>query len=179
MIRRPPRSTLFPYTTLFRSAPLSGSITFDVFAPGDTTCQTPISVPPTKTVTGTADYSSGDFTTSPVRAYRWIAHYSGDAKNNAVDTLCNDPNESSTVNKATPTLTIFFLMIRRPPRSTLFPYTTLFRSAPLSGSITFDVFAPGDTTCQTPISVPPTKTETGRAHDTTADTTTSPVPDYA
>src|SRR3989442_12038949 len=25
----------------------------------------------------------------------------------------------------------FFLMIRRPPRSTLFPYTTLFRSAPL------------------------------------------------
>src|SRR5205823_13549593 len=25
-------------------------------------------------------------------------------------------------------LAIFFLMIRRPPRSTLFPYTTLFRS---------------------------------------------------
>src|SRR3712207_8284179 len=27
----------------------------------------------------------------------------------------------------------FFLMIRRPPRSTLFPYTTLFRSQPGSG----------------------------------------------
>src|SRR3712207_7492432 len=27
----------------------------------------------------------------------------------------------------------FFLMIRRPPRSTLFPYTTLFRSAPRHG----------------------------------------------
>ena len=27
------------------------------------------------------------------------------------------------------TCVIFFLMIRRPPRSTLFPYTTLFRSA--------------------------------------------------
>src|SRR3712207_8391350 len=26
---------------------------------------------------------------------------------------------------------LLFLMIRRPPRSTLFPYTTLFRSAPL------------------------------------------------
>src|SRR3712207_7603428 len=26
------------------------------------------------------------------------------------------------------TLFLFFLMIRRPPRSTLFPYTTLFRS---------------------------------------------------
>src|SRR3712207_8986072 len=26
------------------------------------------------------------------------------------------------------TIVVFFLMIRRPPRSTLFPYTTLFRS---------------------------------------------------
>src|SRR2546429_8099753 len=29
----------------------------------------------------------------------------------------------------------FFLMIRRPPRSTLFPYTTLFRSPSLSRQI--------------------------------------------
>src|SRR4051812_49703254 len=28
-------------------------------------------------------------------------------------------------------MAFFFLMIRRPPRSTLFPYTTLFRSEPL------------------------------------------------
>src|SRR5256885_10514834 len=28
----------------------------------------------------------------------------------------------------------FFLMIRRPPRSTLFPYTTLFRSTPRPSS---------------------------------------------
>src|SRR5476651_2806968 len=30
----------------------------------------------------------------------------------------------------------FFLMIRRPPRSTLFPYTTLFRSTPPSTKMT-------------------------------------------
>src|SRR5256885_7585091 len=29
----------------------------------------------------------------------------------------------------------FFLMIRRPPRSTLFPYTTLFRSLGLLGAV--------------------------------------------
>src|SRR5256885_9712859 len=29
----------------------------------------------------------------------------------------------------------FFLMIRRPPRSTLFPYTTLFRSLPCAGEL--------------------------------------------
>ena len=84
---------------------LGGSITFDVFAPGDTTCKTPIAVPPTKAVSGTGDYTSGDYTTTAVGIYRWIAHYSGDANNNAVDTACNDANESSTVNKATPTLT--------------------------------------------------------------------------
>src|SRR2546430_3841306 len=32
---------------------------------------------------------------------------------------------------------VFFLMIRRPPRSTLFPYTTLFRSLTASVGIAF------------------------------------------
>ena len=32
----------------------------------------------------------------------------------------------------------FFLMIRRPPRSTLFPYTTLFRSDNLAGDAQFN-----------------------------------------
>src|SRR2546429_6940968 len=33
----------------------------------------------------------------------------------------------------------FFLMIRRPPRSTLFPYTTLFRSYVVSDPLALDV----------------------------------------
>src|SRR5258708_36794876 len=36
------------------------------------------------------------------------------------------------------TFFFFFLMIRRPPRSTLFPYTTLFRSITMEGN-----FLPG------------------------------------
>src|SRR2546430_13314056 len=35
---------------------------------------------------------------------------------------------------------IFFLMIRRPPRSTLFPYTTLFRSRRWTRSCVADCF---------------------------------------
>src|SRR5256884_811901 len=35
MIRRPPRSTLFPYTTLFRSALVTGNLNA-VFGPGQT-----------------------------------------------------------------------------------------------------------------------------------------------
>src|SRR2546429_5867500 len=39
----------------------------------------------------------------------------------------------------------FFLMIRRPPRSTLFPYTTLFRSSiDLGVNVEEEVFATGD-----------------------------------
>src|SRR5260370_11440243 len=34
-----------------------------------------------------------------------------------------------------PIFCFFFLMIRRPPRSTLFPYTTLFRSAVLGTGV--------------------------------------------
>src|SRR2546428_493655 len=43
------------------------------------------------------------------------------------DTAGNDPfaDVSGTLTKVD---RVFFLMIRRPPRSTLFPYTTLFRS---------------------------------------------------
>src|SRR3712207_8031076 len=37
-------------------------------------------------------------------------------------------------------ITIFFLMIRRPPRSTLFPYTTLFRSVAFSNGVKATIF---------------------------------------
>src|SRR3712207_8396165 len=37
----------------------------------------------------------------------------------------------------------FFLMIRRPPRSTLFPYTTLFRSLPGERPCTRESSLPG------------------------------------
>src|SRR2546430_15642647 len=51
-------------------------------------------------------------------------------------------------------LFFFFLMIRRPPRSTLFPYTTLFRSVnyaapanvPSPATVTVTATAIGDTT---------------------------------
>src|SRR5207249_10785136 len=39
-------------------------------------------------------------------------------------------DEVVTVADGLAVLLFFFLMIRRPPRSTLFPYTTLFRSPP-------------------------------------------------
>src|SRR5687768_11080384 len=46
MLRRPPRSTLFPYTTLFRSAKLAVGYTLDEI-PNDITLKTPASFEPT------------------------------------------------------------------------------------------------------------------------------------
>src|SRR2546423_15435905 len=43
------------------------------------------------------------------------------------------------VNSCSRSCYFFFLMIRRPPRSTLFPYTTLFRSR-AAGCIPLDIF---------------------------------------
>src|SRR2546421_6286304 len=42
-------------------------------------------------------------------------------------------------------LFFFFLMIRRPPRSTLFPYTTLFRSWPVHAGTRVSLPAPEPT----------------------------------
>src|SRR2546430_3979294 len=54
----------------------------------------------------------------------------------------------------------FFLMIRRPPRSTLFPYTTLFRSKTLLARITrpgFFFFL------SSPTAGPPARRSTGQS----------------
>src|SRR3712207_6923194 len=49
MIRRPPRSTLFPYTTLFRSR-LEGIATGDCFAAGRTRPEAVVSIAPPEPV---------------------------------------------------------------------------------------------------------------------------------
>lgn len=83
---------------------LGGSISFEVFAPGDTICAIPTPVAG-GAVSGADDYTSANYTTSAVGTYRWIAYYSGDGNNNAVNTTCNDANELSATTKADTTVT--------------------------------------------------------------------------
>jgi uncharacterized repeat protein (TIGR01451 family) len=131
---------------------LGGQITFDVFAPGDTSCSTPISVPPAQTVAGAGNYQSGDFATLAVGSYRWIAHYSGDANNNAVDTACNDPNESSTVNKVGPQLsTDAGPTVRLGANGVDLTDTATLSGASedVTGTITFQLFS--DANCETKV----------------------------
>src|SRR5271170_633477 len=115
MIRRPPRSTLFPYTTLFRSSRFSWTFGYP---------------PPIwKGRSATADRKSTRLNSS----HEWISYAVfclKKKKKTSPGRMVEIPRLS--VLKAPPwkaaSFFLFFLMIRRPPRSTLFPYTTLFRS---------------------------------------------------
>src|SRR6476620_6086824 len=138
MIRRPPRSTLFPYTTLFRSSdgPPGGSAPAARRAPR--LCAR-------RSEEHTSELQSRQYLVCrlllekkkksqlPVHRIQKLRQ-----NQNRRPRACHrrplrrgaDGDERHRLG-ARPHAGrhLFFLMIRRPPRSTLFPYTTLFRSA--------------------------------------------------
>src|SRR6266571_2422300 len=134
MIRRPPRSTLFPYTTLFRSRT-------DCFS---STTSTPSStlVPNPRSEEHTSELQSHvnlvcRLLLEKKKRHRHrglgvredivendaclLARVSQDVRRPIADFRGVGPGAVHLCDN------FFFLMIRRPPRSTLFPYTTLFR----------------------------------------------------
>src|SRR6185312_12373542 len=127
MIRRPPRSTLFPYTTLFRSR--------RVARPGS---RQPV------LACAAADRRAGDRKSTRLNSSHDQTSYAVFClkKKNRDDTAARPIGPSAFGARCRPLsspeiplirLCIFFLLIRRPPRSTLFPYTTLFRSSRVDG----------------------------------------------
>src|SRR6266571_5001719 len=128
MIRRPPRSTLFPYTTLFRSRPRAPP-------PGPAPRTEPVPRALPRSEEHTSELQSHvnlvcrlllekkkihHHLALSAEAYQFILVQYLRTKKNFWCDLGTDPTSD-------PALAVFFLMIRRPPRSTLFPYTTLFR----------------------------------------------------
>src|SRR3954463_15790322 len=124
MIRRPPRSTLFPYTTLFRSSMFRRACRIrwsfvELDWRGDDLDRKSTRLNSSHTIISYAVFclkkkevnraSRGAIIMSECHRF---AH----------------PAIPGTNQMCPLTYIDFFLMIRRPPRSTLFPYTTLFRS---------------------------------------------------
>src|SRR5215475_13626511 len=116
-MRRPPRSTLFPYTTLFRSFDRALEIVHDQRSRGYTAWIE-------RSEEHTSELQSRENivcslllekkkTSSASRRIR--------ANRRLVLMRAKNPRAENGF------FTFFFLMIRPPPRSTLFPYTTLFR----------------------------------------------------
>ena len=86
-----------------------GTITFKLYGPNDTICDSNPVFTVSKSVDGNGDYHSGNFTPTAIGTYRWIASYSGDNSNLAASGACNDDNEAVVVTQPeveTPHLTI-------------------------------------------------------------------------
>jgi Cu/Zn superoxide dismutase len=81
-----------------------GTITFHLYR--DSACTSEVSTGlAAKSVSGSGSYNSGNFTPGAAGTYYWTANYSGDNFNSPASTPCNDPAESSVVNKAQPRVT--------------------------------------------------------------------------
>src|SRR5471030_1878595 len=139
MMRRPPRSTLFPYTTLFRSReqlPLAGGerLTALVHVGFE-----PVDRKSTRLNSSHLGISYAVFCLKKKKALfrsplTHMSRHSSMARSfllaarsatcNSLDSAC----DHCRIFRQIGVPIFFFLMSRRPPRSTLFPYTTLFRS---------------------------------------------------
>lgn len=69
----------------------TGSVTFRLFGPGNQFCTGSPVFTSTKTVAGSASYTSDAFRPTASGTYQWLVTYSGDANNNATGTTCTDP----------------------------------------------------------------------------------------
>ena len=124
-----------------------GTITFTLFGPNDTSCANGAIFTTSTPVSGNKDYPSATFTPTHTGTYRWIASYSGDANNQAVDTDCNAANESLTITPAGPSLST--TASAAGPIGTAVGDTAHLTGATSSagGSITFKLFGPNDANC--------------------------------
>src|SRR3954449_7180319 len=118
MIRRPPRSTLFPYTTLFRSN--SGTLIANA---RKNARKRSICSPWVRSEEHTSELQSHSHLVCRLLLVKKRIEKAMNV------TIQREPEciERQLGFLATLVATSFFLMIRGPPRSTLFPYTTLFR----------------------------------------------------
>src|SRR5215471_9930093 len=135
MIRRPPRSTLFPYTTLFRS-PVSPSST--PRSPRATCSRSQGRTRDRKSTRLNSSHVENSYAVFCLKKKKEPRAVSArDEPQHGVAVVGVDHGGEKSAGglvRVRPKLgqrardaRFFFLMIRRPPRSTLFPYTTLFR----------------------------------------------------
>jgi hypothetical protein len=130
----------------------TGTITFRLYGPGDVSCAGPpaftsAAIP----VSGNGAYGSGPFATLLAGGYLWTADYSGDANNDPAASACNAPNESVTVDQASPLMTSAATPQGGVPFATpLSDTATLAAGFDPTGNIVFTLYGPGDPTCAGP-----------------------------
>ena len=130
--------------TLSGSFSPSGEVTFKVYAPSDTGCLTPLATS-TAPISG-AQATSADFLPQQTGGFRWSAEYPGDANNEAASLGCGAANQTSSVGKASPTLSgvaSSAVTVGSPITDT----ATLSGGFAAGGELVFRAYGPGDATC--------------------------------
>jgi hypothetical protein len=127
----------------------TGTITWNLYGPGDSSCSTPIKTFTDNSIIGDGTYTSPTFTTTSAGTYRWIASYSGDGNNLSTAGSCNDPNEKSTVTGLVPLLRTNAVpgTVGQPIHDVAY----LTGGSNPTGTITWNVYASSDPTCLTPL----------------------------
>jgi len=122
----------------------TGEVTFSVFGPADIGCLTPLETEAAQLQAGHA--VSGNFIPQQAGEFRWTAAYSGDANNEAVSTPCGAANQSSTVSKASPTLS-GLATSSVVVGSSITDIVILAQGFEAGGQVVFRAFEPGDASC--------------------------------
>ena len=75
----------------------TGTVTFTAYGPGDPTCAKAAAFTTTVPLGSGGQESSGAFTVTKAGTYVWVAHYDGDANNNASADACGQAAETVTI----------------------------------------------------------------------------------
>src|SRR3954463_13090105 len=129
MIRRPPRSTLFPYTTLFRSRSVAPFVVRDDRKTADLLVVLP------RSEEHTSELQSHDNLVCRLlleKKKNELLAWSGSISSRTLlsrntSTTTAPTTRSATLSAQQLTQVFFFLLKRPPPRSTFFPYRPLSR----------------------------------------------------
>jgi uncharacterized repeat protein (TIGR01451 family) len=124
-----------------------GTIVFKAYGPGDADCSNAAAFTSSPVaVSGNGTYGPVSFTPSTAGVYRWIATYSGDAKNLGSSGACNDAGENDTVNKVTPAIsTVASADITI--GASISDTATVTGGLNPTGTVTFNLYGPNDATC--------------------------------
>ena len=138
--------------TLSEGVHPTGTITFDVYSPGDNTCTGTPADSSLATVSGNGTYHSQPFTPTRSGTYRWVASYSGDHSNDAVATSCGDPGEAVVVSSTPPVHPALATTASggAPAGSPIHDTAHLSGGSDPTGSITFRIYGPDNGTCGGP-----------------------------
>jgi YVTN family beta-propeller protein len=170
--------SIYDFASLGSGHNPGGSITFRAYGPGDATCSgTAAFNSGPLPVSGNGDLVSAHFTPIAAGDYRWTADYSGDSSNQTASSACNAANETSTVDKASSSLSTNAsgpIAIG----GTVHDTANLSGGHSPTGQLTFRLYRPGDSTCSLAPVFTDTKSVAGNGAYTSANFTPTAVGTY-